>query len=280
MSTAYLPASTVGFSIDRYLSEIDETPLLNGDTEHELALRVQDGDAEARDHMVRANLRLVVRIARDFLGRGLGLPDLIQEGNLGLLRAVEGFDPDMCTRFSTYASYWIRQSIQRAVENTALPVRIPAYAHDLVLNWRRTTAQLQSEIGRVPAREEVAKRMKLTKKQLKIVEKALRIFNGHVAASSSDCEEDPVEQAADLYAPTPEARLETNDELRQVMGMLDKLPGREADVLRLRFGLGGDEPLTLNQVGERLHLTRERVRQIERDALKRLRELVAPEGDE
>jgi len=125
-----------------YLSAIDETDLLAAEEEVKLANRVQAGDTVARDHLARANLRLVVRIAREFSGAGLSLEDLIQEGNLGLMRAVEGFDPDMGTRFSTYASYWIKQSMQRAVENTARPIRVPSYAVDLVRNWRRTASQL------------------------------------------------------------------------------------------------------------------------------------------
>src|SRR4051812_19865843 len=129
-------------AFDSYLREINETSLLDAGTEHELACRVAEGDVEARDHMVRANLRLVVSIAKSYRGRGLPLEDLIAEGNLGLLRAVEGFDPSMNTRFSTYASYWVKQSIKRAVVNTGKTVRLPNYMTDLLTKWNRTTAEL------------------------------------------------------------------------------------------------------------------------------------------
>src|ERR671936_806986 len=149
-------SSSVQSPLETYLREINETPLLTADEEKDLAYRIEEGDGEARDRMVRANLRLVVNIARGYTGKGLGLQDLIEEGNLGLLRAVEGFDPGMNTRFSTYASYWIKQSIKRALVNTAKTIRIPAYMVELLAKWRRTSARLQEELGRPPTPEEVA----------------------------------------------------------------------------------------------------------------------------
>ena len=139
--------------LETYLREINETPLLNANEEKELAYRIQSGHNDARDRMVRANLRLVVNIARSYTGKGLGLQDLIEEGNLGLLRAVEGFDPGMNTRFSTYASYWIKQSIKRALVNTAKTIRIPAYMVELLAKWRRATSKLQEELGASPVRK-------------------------------------------------------------------------------------------------------------------------------
>src|SRR5881275_1950892 len=150
--------------LETYLREINETPLLNAEDEKTLAYLIRNGDNESRDHMVRANLRLVVNIARSYVGKGLGLQDLIEEGNLGLLRAVEGFDPDMNTRFSTYASYWIKQSIKRALVNTAKTIRIPAYMVELLAKWRRASAKLQEELGRVPSPEEVARVLGLPKR--------------------------------------------------------------------------------------------------------------------
>ena len=134
--------------LETYLREINATPLLDADEERELAYRIEEGDTEARDLMVRANLRLVVNIARRYARTGVGLQDLIEEGNLGLMRAVEAFDPSMNTRFSTYASYWIRQSLKRAVVNSGKTIRVPAYSVDLLAKWRRATAQLQEELGR------------------------------------------------------------------------------------------------------------------------------------
>src|SRR5213593_1185013 len=150
--------------LETYLREINETPLLSADQEKQLAYRIEEGDSEARDQMVRANLRLVVNIARGYTGNGLGLQDLIEEGNLGLLRAVEGFDPAVGTRFSTYASYWIKQSIKRALVNTAKPIRIPAYMMELLCKWRRAAADLQDALGRAPTVEEIAKVLELPKK--------------------------------------------------------------------------------------------------------------------
>src|SRR5580698_10595315 len=162
--------------LETYLREINETALLSAQQEKDLAYRIETGDGEARDQMVRANLRLVVNIARGYTGKGLGLQDLIEEGNLGLLRAVEGFDPSMNTRFSTYASYWIKQSIKRALVNTAKTIRIPAYMVELLAKWRRATNKLNDELGRPPTHEEVAKYLGLPKKKLSIIEKAIRAY--------------------------------------------------------------------------------------------------------
>src|SRR4051794_14442693 len=173
-----LRTDSVQSPLETYLREINETPLLNAEQEKELAYRIRErGDSEARDQMVRANLRLVVNIARSYVGKGLGLQDLIEEGNLGLLRAVEGFDPDMNTRFSTYASYWIKQSIKRALVNTGKTIRIPAYMVELLSKWKRATAKLQEELGRPPTQEEVAKVLELPKKKLNIIKKAIRVYN-------------------------------------------------------------------------------------------------------
>src|SRR6476660_1171895 len=162
--------------LETYLREINETALLTADQEKSLARQIAVGDTEARDLMVRANLRLVVNIARGYTGKGLALQDLIEEGNLGLLRAVEGFDPDMNTRFSTYASYWVKQSIKRALINSAKTIRIPAYMVELLTKWRRATAKLDDELGRAPTQEEVAKELGLPKKKLSIVKTAIQLY--------------------------------------------------------------------------------------------------------
>src|SRR5271170_2080018 len=163
--------------LETYLREINETSLLSARDEQELAGEIGRGNIQARDRMVRANLRLVVNIARGYAGKGLALQDLIEEGNLGLLRAVEGFDPEVGTRFSTYASYWIKQSIKRALVNTAKPIRIPAYMVELLFKWRRMSADLQDSLGRPPSIEEIAKALKVPKKKLAIVKKAIKVYN-------------------------------------------------------------------------------------------------------
>src|SRR5437764_8989067 len=172
-----LRSDAVQSPLETYLREINETPLLNAEEERQLAHQIEDGNSEARDRIVRANLRLVVNIARSYTGKGLGTQDLIEEGNLCLLRAVEGFDPRMNTRFSTYASYWIKQSIKRALVNTAKTIRIPAYMVELLAKWRRASAQLQDQLGRAPTQEEIARSLDLPKKKLAIIKKAIRVYN-------------------------------------------------------------------------------------------------------
>ena len=261
---------------ETYLGEINDTPLLNAEEEKALAYRIEDGDSEARDHMVRANLRLVVNIARGYAGKGLGLQDLIEEGNLGLLRAVEGFDPSMNTRFSTYASYWIKQSMKRAVVNTGKTIRLPAYMVELLTKWRRATAELQDELGRIPTEEEIASRLDLPKKKLSIIKRAIRIHNAAQQAEQPDSGVSLDEMLMDGRTKSPDAELADSDEMHQVLGLVDQLCERDAAVLRMRFGLDGEEPKTLKEIGDVLGLTRERVRQIECEALGALREELQP----
>src|SRR5213083_2192428 len=259
--------------LETYLREINETALLSADEEKMLARRIEEGDSEARDRMVRANLRLVVNIARSYTGKGLALQDLIEEGNLGLLRAVEGFDPTMNTRFSTYASYWIKQSIKRALVNTAKTIRIPAYMVELLAKWRRATNKLSDEFGRPPTHEEVAKLLGLPKKKLNIIKKAIRVYN---AAPQSDQAGEGgwsiEEMLSDDRAKTPDTEMVETDDLKHVLVLLEKMDKREATVLKMRFGLNDEEPKTLKEIGECLGLTRERVRQIESEALAKLSE--------
>ncbi len=263
--------------MESYLREINETPVLTADEEKRLAYRIQEGDSSARDHMVRANLRLVVSLARKFTAKGLSLADLIAEGNLGLLRAVEAYDPSMNTRFSTYAAYWIRQAMKRAVINTARTIRVPAYMAQLLSEWRRASARLEEELGRPPTEQEVAAHMKLPKKKFLIIKKALRIYQSVPQAGAGDDEPTLDELLSDQGAQAPSSTVAHSDELRQVLHLLDTLDEREATVLRLRFGLSGTDPQTFQQIGDQLGLTRERVRQIERDALKKLGEKLHPE---
>jgi RNA polymerase primary sigma factor len=258
--------------LETYLREINETALLTADQEKELAYRIGDGDTAARDQMVRANLRLVVNIARGYTGKGLALQDLIEEGNLGLLRAVEGFDPTMNTRFSTYASYWIKQSIKRALVNTAKTIRIPAYMVELLAKWRRATNKLTDELGRPPTHEEVAKLLGLPKKKLNIIKKAIRVYNSAPQTDQGDQGWSIDEMLMDGRSKTPDTELVESDDLKHVMVLLEKMDKREATVLRMRFGLDDEEPKTLKEIGECLGLTRERVRQIESEALQKLSE--------
>lgn len=261
-------AATVQNPLETYLREINETALLSAKEEKELARRIALGEKEARDRMVRANLRLVVNIARAYGNKGLHLQDLIEEGNLGLLRAVEGFDPDMDTRFSTYASYWIKQSIKRALINSAKTIRIPAYMVELLSKWRKATAKLDDELGRPPTQEEVAKELGLAKKKLSIVRKAIQLYNTTMQSDEDDGGWTMDDMVADERTKAPDDELLNSDNLKHVYRMLDEMDPREATILRLRFGLDDAEPKTLKEIGELLGLTRERVRQIESEALK------------
>jgi len=273
------PLASVQSPLETYLREINETSLLSADDEHELALAIGGGDVLARDRMVRANLRLVVNIARGYTGKGLGLQDLIEEGNLGLLRAVEGFDPAIGTRFSTYASYWIKQSIKRALINTAKTIRIPAYMVELLSKWRRATTRLAEELGRTPTPEEIARVLGLPSKKLPIIKKAIHIYNLTPQTDQTDAGWSLGEMIQDERIRTPETEMVESDNLVHVMQQLETMDTREATILRMRFGIDGHDPKTLKEIGESLGLTRERVRQIETEALGKLAESLEGPGN-
>jgi RNA polymerase primary sigma factor len=266
------PTGSVQSPLETYLREINETALLTSDDEQELALAIGRGDVQARDRMVRANLRLVVNIARGYTGKGLGLQDLIEEGNLGLLRAVEGFDPAIGTRFSTYASYWIKQSIKRALINCAKTIRIPAYMVELLSKWRRASTRLAEELGRTPTAEEIARVLGLPRKKLPIIKKAIKIYNLTPQTDQTEVGWTLGEMVMDERTRTPDDELLEHDNLKHVLRQLETMDTREATVLRMRFGLENHEPRTLKEIGEALGLTRERVRQIETEALAKLAE--------
>jgi RNA polymerase primary sigma factor len=264
--------------LNLYLREIKGDPLLSAAEEQALAEAIARGDRDARTRMIQANLRLVVRIARDYVGRGMVLDDLIGEGNLGLIRAAEEFDPRFGTRFSTYASYWIKQAIRHALINTTATIRLPAHMVSLLTKWRRASRALARELGHPPGFDDVAASLGLTDAQKGLVEKALRatqlrLENGGGEDGGSWS---PDESSDDSDAPG--AAIEADDERQDLMRRLKRLDEREREILALRFGLEGELPLTLKEVGRRLGVTREWVRKIEIRAVRKLDDSEAPEA--
>ena len=232
---------------------------------------------EAREQMIRANLRLVVSVAKMYSDRGLSLPDLIAEGNVGLMKAAEKFDPAAGCRFSTYGTWWIKQSIRRALTNTVKAVRVPSYMNEIVSKWRSVSQELGYRLGRVPNVEEVAEELGVPKKNWPLLKRTIQIsgLSAHVSLDVLSTHQDTVE---DPDGSTPEEETMTLDLLSRMSQLLETMDDREATILRLRYGLDEHtEPMTLRSIGEVVGLTRERVRQIEREALRKLYDVMSGE---
>ncbi len=259
-------------SLETYFESIHATPLLSAVEEKALARRIRRGDTTARDHMIRANLRLVVNLARRYVGKGLDLADLIAEGNIGLLRAVDDFDPTMGTRFSTYACHWIKQAIRQALKYTTRTIRIPAYMVDLLMKWRQTAARMRDELGRPATHDEIARRLQIPRKRLAGLQQAIRVCESPLLTENPDDNWPFEETLTDARTKTADVSLGDAEEQRIVCELLGTLEPREATVLRLRFGLDDEDAHTLHEIGERLGLTRERVRQLQTEALRKLGE--------
>jgi RNA polymerase primary sigma factor len=260
-----------------YLKEIAEIPLLTRDQEGELARGVRAGDAAAKARLTEANLRLVVQIARRYLNRGLPLLDLIEEGNIGLLRAVEKFDGNRGTRFSTYATWWIRQAIVRALANQARTIRLPVHVELLLGRYRREQQRLTQELERPPTIEEVAAAMGTTVEQLEELEE-IRQQPVSLETPIGEGQGRVEDMIADPSADPRDALVSLFRERADLISVLDDLATNERTVLRRRFGLEGDPPEKLETIGQRLGLTRERIRQIEAAGLRKLRALLGARG--
>ena len=259
-------------SVRLYLREIGKIPLLSSEEELELAHKVVAGDKRAKDKMAEANMRLVVSIAKRYVGRGLDLLDLIQEGNTGLLRAVEKFDPDKGFKFSTYATWWIRQAITRAIADQARTIRIPVHMVETINKLLRTQRRLTQELNREPTNEEIAKEMEIEVEKVEHIMKIKQDISS-LDASVRDDEEDSVLadfiEDEDTISPEESATVQLLKE--HVKDMLGALSDREQKILKLRFGLEDGKSHTLEEVGQEFMVTRERIRQIEAKALAKLR---------
>jgi RNA polymerase primary sigma factor len=256
-----------------YLRDIQRTPLLTRDEEKALGHRIQAGDRGARDRLVLANLRLVVRVARGYSKWGLNLQDLIEAGNLGLLTAAERFDPTRNVPFASYALFWIKLEIRRALDNAIRVIRLPAYMIHLVRHWHRSVAVLQEELGRYPTEEEVSGRLRLPRKRQ---ERLAQVLGLQQPAAMPEGEQgEPFENTLlDHRTPAPHDALTRDETMQEMFRRLDQLDALVARVLRLRFGLNGQKPLTYQAIGDDLGLARSRVRQMEIQGLKHLRALM------
>lgn len=263
-------------NLQLYLQEIGKTPLLTIEEEIQLARRIRRGDKAARDHMISANLRLVVKIAMDYKDFGLPLLDLISEGNIGLIKAVERFDPRKGGKLSTYAAWWIKQSIKRALANQSKTIRLPVHLVDKISKMRRTAMKLTEELGREPTDEELAIELQIpTAKVAHLKSVSVRPASLDAPIGEDNDSGTFGEIVGDENAVSPYEGLRDRNMNSDLAAMVDSLDKREAEIIKLRFGLDGRDELTLEEVGQKFHVTRERIRQLEYLALTKMRKAMA-----
>ncbi len=263
-------------NLQLYLQEIGKTPLLTIEDEIRLARRIRRGDKAARDHMISANLRLVVKIAMDYKDFGLPLLDLISEGNIGLIKAVERFDPRKGGKLSTYAAWWIKQSMKRALANQSKTIRLPVHLVDKISKMRRTAMKLTEELGREPTDEDLAIELQIPTAKVAHL-KSVSVRPASLDAPLGDSGDSGTfgEIVGDDNAVSPRDGLQDKNRTSDLHAMIDSLDKREAEIIKLRFGLDGRDELTLEEVGQKFHVTRERIRQLEYLALTKMRKAMA-----
>lgn len=258
-------------SLETYLKDINKIPLLTPQREKEVARKVQRSDFGARQEMIKSNLRLVVNIAKRYTNCGLPLQDLIEEGNIGLVKAVERFDPNRGCRFSTYATWWIKQAIRRALTDSSRVVRIPSYMREIIQDYEATSTRLAAKLGYDPSTREVAKEMAKGKKKHQLTDNAVRASHTLGQIHSLD----KVSDATEIVDDEPTKQLFRREELERLQVLLKTLDDRKQKIIRMRFGLGGKkDPMTLQEISEQVGLSRERVRQLINEALEQMRQII------
>ncbi len=256
--------------------------MLSPEEEKEVTKKVADGDQKAREKLIRSNLRLVVSIAKEYVNRGLSFLDLIEEGNLGLIRAVEKFDPSTGYKFSTYATWWIKQAVRRALTDKAKTIRIPSYMIEKISELKSTSTDLLDKLERPPSVNEIAEKMDITAKKVQSITHAIRSTGSldTTAITGSDLIWALSNIIPDEKTPAPEEELEETYEREAVKRLLEIIDNREAMVIKMRYGLADGEPKTLEEIGKILHISRERVRQIEKETIRKLYFLLTKEEKE
>jgi len=268
-------------AIRTYLKEVRNIPLLTPEQEIQLSKRIKKGDEQARKAMIRSNLRLVINIAKRYMHLGTPLLDLIEEGNLGLMKAVDKFNPKKGYRFSTYAAWWIKQGISRSISEQGKMIRVPVYMSDLITKWKKKREQLTQKLKRTPSDEEIAKRLKLPKDKIEQITFWMATTTSSLEAPlGGESEAQVSDLIEDETAQSPDAGIGHLLDKERVRNLLDMMTQREKEVLDMRFGLADSKPHTLAEVAKKLGVSRERIRQIEEVALKKLRKFVEQQEKE
>jgi RNA polymerase primary sigma factor len=267
-------------NIKSYIKEVRTIPLLTAKEEIELTKKARKGNKEARDKMIRSNLRLVINIAKKYIHLGIPLMDLIEDGNVGLMRAVEKFNPNKGFRFSTYAAWWIKQSITRSVFDHSRMVRIPVYVNELITKYKKTNERLMGKLRRVPTDKEIARSMKVTEDKIVKIRGAVTKTSSLDAPIDEEGGNEIIDLIEDKSAVSPDTEINTFFTKERLTGLLETVNAREQKVLNLRFGLNDSRPLTLAEVSKKMGVSRERVRQIEENAIRKLKKFMSEQEKE